>query len=116
MKTTTRLCRQLLWSLATTALLAATFQVAVPLHAARHAKLTCASTGDCGTSPDAPEHDADKCSVCHFLFGLSGKTLAPHATGELPESTLHFFNVLYDRQTPAVSSTHRIIPRAPPVL
>ena len=112
---TTRCWRQLAWGLAAAGFITAALQVAAPLHAEQHRCKSTHTEAQCPASSEAPEHDADQCAVCHYLFGLSGKTLAPHAVNELPQSTVCFVDVLYDRQAAAVSATHRIIPRAPPV-
>lgn len=112
---TTRFWRQLAWGLAAAGFITAALQVAAPLHAKQHlCPSTCSQTQHT-PAPQEPEHDADKCSICHYLFGLSGKTLPPHITNDLDPSTIRFVDALCDWQTPAVSPTHRIIPRAPPV-
>ncbi len=70
--------RQALWCVAMAGFLAAALQVAVPLHAqACRSQCHCPDASEISQAPDLPQHDADNCAVCQFIFGPSGCTLPP---------------------------------------
>jgi hypothetical protein len=95
--------------------LAASLQIAVPLHAEQCSERTDEPYRQQHDPSDTSKHNSDGCAICHYIFGLSGKTLPPQISAESIQSTSVFVDELLRQQILVLYSSCRVIPRAPPV-
>jgi len=106
--------RQAVWLLAAAGFIASSLHLAAPLHAA-HSMDHCRPRHDeCSKDPAGTDHDADKCGICHFLFGLAGKTLPAQIAADISQPVAVFFEGVASQTLVSAAPTCRIIPRAPP--
>lgn len=110
-----RLPQRVVGALAAIAYLFASLQIAAPLHAFHCAAQTHRHAEYGGLSFEGPLHDMEHCPICNFLFGLTGKTIAPEAVPEFCGDSIQATETAGSQDIFAEVSAHRIIPRAPPV-